>query len=427
MADLPFAVSHSTFPPMPPPPPARPGPAASFPPLQTPQPGSNPFGTAGQAGAAESLPEPSDQRRGRNQGSASSQAPAGSLEAMVRQAFENNYSDIHLGVGEEPRFRVRGDMVRSGWPITDAITFRDWLRELLTPAVIDSFQRELEFDGSHDFGFVRVRINLLETLNGPGMVLRLIPHQIADVDQLGLPEVLKDLVSRPKGMLLVTGPTGSGKSTTLAALIEHINKTMKRHIITIEDPIEFVYESKESLIRQREVRQHTRHFKTALRASLREDPDVILIGEIRDQETLSTAIEASQTGHLMLGTLHTNSAVRTVERVIGLYPSQEQDAIRRSLAETLLGVVSQGLVKTNDGKRCAFHDLFVNTDACKDYIMRGDLDEIEEIMGRSGFDGMITTNQSLLKLVESGRVSAEEALGHSLRANELSQALRGRF
>lgn len=402
MTDLPFALSPSTFPPTPPPPPGRDGPAPA-----APSPAA-----AGAAGAPERTASP---------------AQAGSLEELVRLAYAKNYSDIHIGVGEEPRFRIRGDMVRSGWPVTNQLTFRDWLRELLSPTVIDAFMREQEYDGSHDFGFVRVRINLLESLQGPAMVLRLIPHQIAGVDELGLPHVLKELVSRPKGMLLVTGPTGSGKTTTIAALIEHINLTMKRHIITIEDPIEFVYSSKESLIRQREVHQHTKHFKTALRASLREDPDVILIGEIRDQETLSTAIEASQTGHLILGTLHTNSAVRTVERVLGMYSNQEQEAIRRSIAETLLGVVSQGLIKTMDGKRCAFHEVFINTDACKDYIMRGDLDEIEEIMGRSGFDGMITTNQSLLKLVESGRVSAEDALGHSLRANELSQALRGRF
>jgi len=417
MADLPFAVSHSTFPPTPPPPPPRqPSPqvASPFAPPIAAAPGAG--GTGDPSPAFGSIQE-------RNSASGSET----SLEQIVRLAFDKNFSDIHLGVGEEPRFRERGDMVRSGWPVTDPITFRDWLRELLTPAMIDSFLREQEFDGSQDFGFVRVRINLLEALNGPAMVLRLIPRQIATIEDLGLPEVLKDLVSRPKGMLLVTGPTGSGKSTTLAALIDHINMTMKRHIITIEDPIEFVYESKESLIRQREVRQHTKHFKTALRASLREDPDVILIGEIRDQETLSTAIEASQTGHLMLGTLHTNSAVRTVERILSMYTSQEQDGIRRSISETLLGVISQGLVKTNDGKRCAFHDVFINTDACRDYMMRGDLDEIEEIMGRSGFDGMVTTNQSLLKLVESGRVSAEDAIGHSLRPNELAQALRGRF
>ncbi len=227
-------------------------------------------------------------------------------------------------------------------------------------------------------------------------------------------------------MILVTGPTGSGKSTTLAAMIDWINRTMSRHILTIEDPVEFVHESRQSLIRHREVGQHTRKFHNALRAALREDPDVILIGEIRDQETLTTAIEASQTGHLVFGTLHTNSAVRTVERVLGMYPPQEQDAVRRAVSETLLGVIAQGLIKTTDGKRAAFHDILINTEACKDYIQRGELEEIEDIMSRSAFDGMVTTNQSLLRLVEEGKVVGEDAVAVSLKPNELAQSIRGR-
>jgi len=349
-----------------------------------------------------------------------------SLAAIVRRAFERNYSDVHLGVGEEPRYRGRGDMLRTGWPVTDSSTFRDWLREMLSPAEIDAFLRDKEYDGSHAFGFVRVRINLLDSLRGPAMVLRLIPQQIATIEDLDLPRVLQELAQRPKGLLLVTGPTGSGKSTTLAAIIHYINVSMRRHILTIEDPIEFVHESHESLIRQREVRQHTKLFKTALRASLREDPDVILIGEIRDQETFTTAIEASQTGHLVLGTLHTNSAVRTVERILGMYPPEEQEQVRRAVSDALLAVISQGLVKTTDGGRCAFHDLFINTDACRDYIQRGDLDEIESIMARSAFDGMLTSNQSLAALVQAGRVSEEEAIAQSLKPAELAQTLRGR-
>ena len=350
----------------------------------------------------------------------------GNLEGIVHIANEKGYSDVHLGVGEEPRFRARGEMAGTGWPITDAATFNGWLREMLTPAQIDAFQRDKEFDGSHAFPFVRVRINLLDSLRGPAMVLRLIPQTIASLEDLNLPPVLKELSSRPKGMVLVTGPTGSGKSTTLAAMIDWINRNMSRHILTIEDPVEFVHESRRSLIRHREVGQHTKVFHNALRAALREDPDVILIGEIRDQETLATAIEASQTGHLVFGTLHTNSAVKTVERVLGMYPPNEQDSVRRAVSESLLGVIAQGLLKTTDGKRAAFHDILINTDACKDYIQRGELDEIEEIMKRSGFDGMQTANQSLQELVEDGRVSAEDAIAQSLKPNELAQALRGR-
>ena len=312
-------------------------------------------------------------------------------------------------------------------PETDNTPFREWLRQIMQPSDVDQFHREKEFDGSFSFPYVRVRINALETLRGAAMVLRLIPSKMPTMDQLNLPVQLKEISERPKGLFLVTGATGSGKSTTLAALINHINTTMKRHILTIEDPVEFVHESKLSLIRQREVGLHTKLFANALKASLREDPDVILIGEIRDQETLATAIEASQTGHLVFGTLHTNSAVRTVERVLGMYPPQEQDAVRRALSECLLAVLSQGLIKTTDGKRAGYFDLFINTDACRDYIQRGELDEIEAIMLRSAFDGMITINQSLAQLVEVGRATAEEAMHHSLKPTELSQILRGRL
>ena len=317
-------------------------------------------------------------------------------------------------------------MQSTEWPATDLSTFQGWLHEILSPQQIDAFFREKEFDGSHGFPFVRIRINLLDSLRGPAMVLRLIPQTILTMEQLKLPEVLTELAGRPKGLILVTGPTGSGKSTTLAAMIDWINRNETRHILTIEDPVEFVHESKRSLIRHREVGMHTLKFHNALRAALREDPDVILVGEIRDQETLSTALEAAQTGHLVFGTLHTNSAVKTVERVLGMFPPEEQDSVRRSMSESLLGVIAQGLIRTTDGKRAAFHDILVNTDACKDYIQRGALDEVEEIMERSSFDGMVTTNQSLQALVEAGRVEPDKAVAVSLKPNELAQALRGR-
>ena len=389
---------------------SSPFPPSLFPPLT----GSQP--TAAPAPTPPSAPEP---------GALDGPQP-GSLAGIVTIANANGFSDVHLGVGEEPRYRARGEMLRTGWPATDQATFNGWLREMLSPAQIDGFGRDKEFDGSHAFPFVRVRINLLDSLRGPAMVLRLIPQQIATLEDLRLPPVLQVLASRPKGLVLITGPTGSGKSTTLAAMIDWINRNRSCHILTIEDPVEFVHESKQSLIRHREVGQHTREFHNALRAALREDPDVILIGEIRDGATLATAIEASQTGHLVFGTLHTNSAVKTVERVMGMVPPSEQESIRRAVSESLLGVVAQGLLKTTDGKRAAFHDILINTDACTDYIQRGELGEIEEIMARSGFDGMQTANQALLSLVEEGRVSASDALAQSLRPNELAQALRGR-
>ena len=349
-----------------------------------------------------------------------------SLEAIVETAFEKGYSDVHLGVGEQPRYRARGEMLTTNWPVTSTAVFRGWLQEILTPQQIDGFFREKEFDGSHAFSFVRIRINLLDSFHGPAMVLRLIPQTILTMEQLQLPDVLQTLAARPKGLILVTGPTGSGKSTTLAAMIDWINRNETRHILTIEDPVEFVHESRKSLIRHREVGIHTLKFHNALKAALREDPDVILVGEIRDQETLSTALEASQTGHLVFGTLHTNSAVKTIERVLGMFEPDAQHSIRRSLSESLLGVIAQGLIKTTDGRRAAYHDILINTDACKDYIQRGALDEVEEIMERSGFDGMVTSNQSLLKLVDDGRVEGDDAIAVSAKPNELSQALRGR-
>ncbi|MGL6133982.1 MAG: type IV pilus twitching motility protein PilT [Prochlorococcaceae cyanobacterium] len=348
------------------------------------------------------------------------------LEALVHLAHEREYSDVHLGVGEEPRYRSRGTMVRTGWPATDGQLFQRWLREIVSPEEIALFERHKEFDGSHSFTFARVRINLLETLRGPAMVLRLIPHRVPTLDDLGMPAVLRELCTRPKGMVLVTGPTGCGKTTTLAAMIDWINRNMYRHVVTIEDPIEYVHTSAESLIRQRQVGQHTLQFHNALRASMREDPDVILIGEIRDRLTLATAIEASQTGQLVFGTLHTNSAIKTVERVLGMHPPMEQDSVRQAVSESLLAVIAQGLIRTTAGDRTVYQDILINTDACKDYIQRGELDEIEEIMRRSRFDGMVTANQSLLELVESGRVVQEEALAQSLRPSELLQAFRGR-
>ncbi|MFM9046105.1 MAG: type IV pilus twitching motility protein PilT [Cyanobium sp.] len=346
------------------------------------------------------------------------------MAEIVRIASANHFSDVHLGVGEEPRFRSRGEIVRTAWPSTDKTTFREWLRQILEPSDIDVFNREKEYDGSYSFPFVRVRINALETVRGSAMVLRLIPTQIPTIDQLDLPSQLKNLSERMKGLILITGPTGSGKTTTLAALVNHINTTMKRHILTIEDPVEFVHESQLSLVRQREVGLHTKLLPNALRASLREDPDVIVLGAIRNHETLSTAIEAAQAGHLVLGTLHTTSVVRTMGWMLGLSTSQDQESMRHRISETLVAIVSQGLIKIVGGKRAGYYDFFINTDDCSDYIESGQLDGIEAVMARGSADGMMTFNQSLLRLVEQGRVTLEEAMHHSLKPKELDLAAR---
>ncbi|MFN7865426.1 MAG: type IV pilus twitching motility protein PilT, partial [bacterium] len=219
------------------------------------------------------------------------------LEHLIRMAFDRGYSDVHLGVGEQPRMRDRGEMIILNYPEIDINTFYSWLREILGEEEILRFKKDLEFDGATQYEFARVRINIFESLRGPGMVLRLIPMKILTVEQLGLPAVFRNVCDVHKGLILITGPTGSGKSTTLAAMIDYINKEHPKHIITIEDPIEFVHQSRRSLIKQREVGIHTHEFDNALKASLREDPDIILVGEMRDKSTVNTALKAAQTGH----------------------------------------------------------------------------------------------------------------------------------
>jgi twitching motility protein PilT len=350
------------------------------------------------------------------------------LESLVREAFENDFSDIHLGVGELPRFRDRGRLEISDHPVTDTETFEYWLEEILTSEQIQKFHQEWEYDGATQYeGMARVRINVFVALNGPAMVLRLIPLRIKTIDELSLPMIFRDLCHYHKGLILVTGPTGSGKSTTLAAMVDYINSEMPKHIISIEDPVEFVHQSKKAMIRQREVGIHTMKFDNALKASLREDPDVILIGEMRDRETVNTALKAAQTGHLVFGTLHTNSAVKTIERILNLYNPEEQGPMRVQVAESLVGVIAQSLVRTTDGKRAAIHEIMINTDAVKDYILRGEVESIEQLIPQCTFDGMMTMNQCLYDLYEIGRIDEETALEASPKPNEMAQILRGRI
>lgn len=350
-----------------------------------------------------------------------------SLEYIIRQAFESGYSDIHLGVGEIPRMRDRGEMAITDYPKTDYNTFMSWLYEVLSEEEVKRFKQELEFDGATQYDFARVRINVFDTLTGPAIVMRLIPLKILTIDELGLPPVFRNISDAHKGLVLVTGPTGSGKSTTMAAMVDYINKEHAKHIVTIEDPIEFVHKSRKSLIKQREVGINTLKFDNALKAALREDPDIILVGEMRDRETVNTALKAAQTGHLVMGTLHTNSALKTIERILTLYSAEEQDAMRVAIAESLVAIIAQGLCRTTDGKRAAYHDILVNTETVKDYIRQGKYDEIHALMQDGEFDGMVTTNQSLFRLYEDGKITEETALERSPTPNELAMMLRGRF
>jgi twitching motility protein PilT len=349
-----------------------------------------------------------------------------SLAYLIKVAFEKGFSDVHLGVGEKPRFRDRGQIEITNCPVTDEATFYSWLTEILTNEEISRFRHELEFDGATQYDFARVRINIFDSLLGPGMVLRLIPLKILTMEQLKLPPIFRDVCHYHKGLILVTGPTGSGKSTTMAAMVDYMNKEMPKHIITIEDPIEFVHQSKKALIRQREVGIHTKKFDNALKASLREDPDVILIGEMRDKETVNTALKAAQTGHLVMGTLHTNSAVKTLERILSLYSAEEQDAMRMAMSESLVAIIAQGLCRTTDGKRMAYHDIMINTETVKDYIQKGRNDEISALMADNEFDGMVTMNKSIFNLYQEGLITEEVALEMSPTRNEMAMLLRGR-
>ncbi len=419
MSNLQSPPAPPPRPAMPPPPPPRAGNAAatSAAPATQMMQAPPPAAIARAAGHRAAAPPPMP-------GGATAAGPT--LAKIIREAFDKGYSDIHVGVGEVPRFRNRGEITATDYPVITTHLFDSWLTEILTPEQIVEFKETLDFDGAAQYDFSRVRINIFDSLNGPAMVMRLIPVEILTMQQLNLPGVIKDMCHYHKGLILVTGPTGSGKSTTMAAMIDYINKEMPKHIITIEDPVEFVHTSRKSLIKQREVGVHTKEFKNALKASLREDPDIILVGEMRDRETIETALKAAQTGHLVFGTLHTNSAVKTVERILGMYEPEQQAPIRVAIAESLIGVVAQGLCRTTDGKRAAFHEILINTDAIKDYILRGQLDEVEAILPNCTFDGMCTMNQSLYALYEAGRITEEVALEQSPKQNEMAQMLRGR-
>ncbi len=350
------------------------------------------------------------------------------LAELVKIAYDSGYSDVHLGVGELPRMRDRGEMmVLDKYPEIDSNTFMSWMREILKEEEIQKFKKELEFDGATQYDFARVRINIFDTLRGNAMVLRLIPLKILTMEQLRLPNICRDICEAHKGLILITGPTGSGKSTTLAAMIDYINKEQAKHIITIEDPVEFVHKSHKSLVKQREVGMHTLKFDNALKASLREDPDIILVGEMRDKSTVNTALKAAQTGHLVMGTLHTNSAIKTLERIFTLYTAEEQPAIRSAVAESLVCIIAQGLCRTTDGKRAAYHDILINTETVKDYILSNKYEDINGLMEEGEFDGMITMNRSLFNLYQEGRITEETALERSPTRNEMAMMLRGRI
>jgi twitching motility protein PilT len=333
------------------------------------------------------------------------------INLLLKLLKEKKGSDLHLSPGNPPLCRIAGDLKPlDPQPLTPEQT------KALIGSILNNTQK-VEFDKTHDLDFgyevqeleSRFRVNVFFGRLGVGAVFRLIPTEIKTLKQLGMPEILQHFCDIPKGLVLVTGATGSGKSTTLAAMVNHINETRSEHILTLEDPIEFVHHSHKSLVNQREVGLHTDSFASALRAALREDPDVILVGEMRDLETIELAITAAETGHLVFGTLHTSSASKTVDRIINVFPTNQQGQIRAMLAESLQGVVSQVLLKNTMGSRTAALEIMIGNAAISNLIRENKTFQIPGVMQTCKKEGMVPMELAVSQLVSSGQISAEEA------------------
>ena len=326
---------------------------------------------------------------------------------MVQQ----NASDMHLSAGSHPYFRIHGEMVGLSHPPLENEAIQSLIFEILTEKQKRLFVENWELDTSYAIPDVgRFRVNVFMQRRGMGGVFRVIPEKIKGAKELGLPQGVMELIAVPRGLVLVTGPTGSGKSTTLAAMIHEINITRKEHIITIEDPIEFVHENKMSLINQREVSSHTKSFANALRASLREDPDIILVGEMRDLETIQLAMTAAETGHLVFGTLHTNNAPKTIDRIIDVFPQAQQAQVRTMLSESLRGVIAQTLFPRVDKPgRVAALEILTSSHAIANLIREGKTHQIPSIMQTQMDSGMMTFEYHLTKLVADGKVAKAAA------------------
>jgi len=334
------------------------------------------------------------------------------IHEMLNFAVQHNASDIHLAAGEVPSVRVDGDVRRLDLDPLSADDARRMAYSIMNEKQKSRFEEDFEVDFSIGLqGLARFRVNVFTQTRGVGMVLRQIPSRVLTLEEIGAPSVFHQIASYRKGLVLVTGPTGSGKSTSLAAIIDHINKTRAEHILTIEDPIEFVHTPHKCLINQREVGSHTKSFSVALRSALREDPDVILVGEMRDLETVSLALTAAETGHLVFGTLHTNSAPETIDRVIDAYPHEQQAQVRTMLSASLAAVVTQTLIRKERGSgRVAAHEIMIATSAIRNLIRENKLHQIPSIMQASKGDGMMLMENSIKKLVDTGQVSRQRAL-----------------
>ena len=332
------------------------------------------------------------------------------ITELLAFSAKQNASDLHLSAGLPPMIRVDGDIRRLNVPAIDNNDVRRLIYAIMNDRQRRDYEEHLEIDFSFEVpGIARFRVNAFTQARGAGAVFRTIPNQVLSIQTLGLGEVFERLAMLPRGLVLVTGPTGSGKSTTLAAMIDYINDHRYEHILTIEDPVEFVHVSKRCLINQREVHRDTHSFADALRSALREDPDVILVGELRDLETIRLALTAAETGHLVLGTLHTTSAVKTIDRIIDVFPSEEKAMVRSMLSESLQAVVLQSLLKRQGGGRVAAHEILMATSAVRNLIREDKVAQMYSAIQTGGSLGMQTLDAALSRLVNEGVVSIEEA------------------
>ncbi len=332
------------------------------------------------------------------------------IAQLLAFAVKNDASDLHLSAGVPPMIRVDGDIKRINMPSLEHKEVHGMVYDIMNDKQRKDFEEFFETDFSFEIpGLARFRVNAFNHNRGAGAVFRTIPSKILTLDDLDAPKIFKDISLTNRGIVLVTGPTGSGKSTTLAAMVDYINDTKPDHILTVEDPIEFVHVSKKSLINQREVHRDTLGFNEALRSALREDPDIILVGEMRDLETIRLALTAAETGHLVFGTLHTSSAAKTVDRIVDVFPAAEKDMVRSMLSESLRAVISQTLLKKNGGGRVAAHEIMMGTPAIRNLIRENKIAQMYSAIQTGQSVGMQTLDQCLLELVRKGVVSREEA------------------
>ncbi len=332
------------------------------------------------------------------------------IKQLLEFSVNQNASDLHLSAGMPPLLRRDGDIQKIDTPSLDADAIQTLAYEVMTDRQQAEFEKHMEVDFSFELpGIARFRVNVFQQNRGIGAVFRTIPSEVLSLEAIRAPEIFKSIAAMPRGLVLVTGPTGSGKSTTLAAMIDHINNTQKLHILTIEDPIEFVHQSKNALINQREVHRDTKSFSSALRSALREDPDVILVGELRDLETISLAMTAAETGHLVFATLHTSSAAKTIDRIIDIFPGDEKSMVRSMLSESLQAVISQTLLKKTGGGRIAAHEIMLGSSAIRNLIREDKVAQMYSMIQTSNKLGMQTLDQNLKQLLDDGLINKDEA------------------